>query len=117
MSVHVTRVGDIGLLRVVGRLDAQGAGRLERAALSALTDASSLVLDIAEATDASPAALRVLVMLDAAMAHRCQGLCICPADSLIRQGLDAAGIRLHTSYAPSIDAATALLSEQARGQP
>jgi anti-anti-sigma regulatory factor len=116
MPVHVTRVGDIGFLRVVGRLDAQGAAELERVALGAITDTPSLVLDLAEATDASAAALRVLVMLDAAMAHRCQALCICPADSLMRQGLEAASIRLRASYAPSLEAATALLSEPSSGQ-
>ena len=62
----VHQFGAIGVLRVAGRL-AQGA-RLS-APRSTVT---LLVLDIGEATDASPAALRVIVMLDTIMAHRGQ---------------------------------------------
>jgi anti-anti-sigma regulatory factor len=109
MPVQFTRLDHIGVLRVSGRLDPQGAAELERAALDAMASAPGLILDIADATDASPAALRVLVTLDAVMAHRGQLLCICPSDSLIRRGLEIANLALRASYAPTVAAAEALL--------
>ena len=111
MPVQFSNVGEIGILRVVGRLDAQGAAELERAAFDAMSRTLALVLDLNEATDASPAALRVIVMLDTIMAHRSQVLCISPADSLLRQGLDSANLTLRASYAPTVAAAQALLSD------
>jgi anti-anti-sigma factor len=110
MPVQITLVNDIGVLRVTGRLDAHGAAELERAALDAMTAAPALILDVGDATDTSPAALRVMVMLDTVMAHRGQRLCLCPSDSPIRRGLDIASLTLRASYAPTVAAAEALLS-------
>jgi anti-anti-sigma regulatory factor len=110
MPVQVTHAAGIAILRVSGRLDPRGAAELERAALDAMLSAGALVLDVAEATDTSPAALRVLVMLDSIIAHRGQRLCICPSDSLLRRGLDVAELALRASYAPSVAAAEAALT-------
>ena len=110
MPVHFSRVSNVGILRVTGRLDSQGAADLERAAFDAMTSMPALVLDIGEATDASPAALRAIVMLDTVMSQRGQLLCICPSDSLVRRGLDIANLTLRASFAPTVAAAEALLS-------
>ena len=110
MPVQFSRMGAIGVLRVVGRLDTQGVDELERAAFEAITSASALVLDLGEATDASPAALRAIVTLDTMMAHRGQMLCLCPSDSLMRRGLDAGNVTLRASHAATVAAAAALLS-------
>ncbi len=110
MPVQFSRVGEIGILRVVGRLDTQGTAELERAVFDAITTTPALVLDVGEATDASPAALRVIVMLDTVMSHRGQVLCICPSDSLMRRGLEVANFTLRAWYAPALAAAEKLLS-------
>lgn len=110
MPVQFSRVGQIGILRVAGRLDTQGAAELERAAFDAMTGTPALVLDVGDATDASPAALRVIVTLDTIMARRGQVLCICPSDSLMRRGLDIANLTLRAWSAPTLAAAEALLS-------
>ena len=110
MPLQFSHIGEIGILRAVGRLDTRGADELERAAFDAIASTRALVLDLGEATDASPAALRVIVMLDTVMTHRGQRLCICPSDSLIRRGLDVANVRLGASYAATVAAGAALLS-------
>jgi anti-anti-sigma factor len=110
MPVQITLVDDLAVLRVTGRLDAQGAAELERAALDAMATTLALVLDVGDATDTSPAALRIMVMLDTLMAHRGQRLCLCPSDSPMRRGLEIASLTLRASYAPTVTAAAALLS-------
>jgi anti-anti-sigma regulatory factor len=110
MPVQFTRVNTVGNLRVVGRLDAQGAAELERAAIEALNGIHGLILDISDATDASPAALRVIVMLDTVMAHRGQMLCICPSTSLICRALEISSVDLGASFAPSVAEAELRLS-------
>jgi anti-anti-sigma regulatory factor len=110
MPVQFSRVGEIGILRVVGRLDTQGTAELERAVFDAITSTPALVLDVGEATDVSPAALRVIVMLDTVMSHRGQVLCICPSDSLMRRGLDVANLALRAWHAPALAVAEKLLS-------
>jgi anti-anti-sigma regulatory factor len=110
MPVQFNRVNTLGTLRVAGRLDAQGAAELERAATEALTGIHGLILDISDATDASPAALRVIVMLDTLMAHRGQMLCICPSASLICRALEIANVDLGASFAASVAEAELLLA-------
>jgi anti-anti-sigma regulatory factor len=108
MPVTISYAGSIGVIAVAGRLDPRAVAELER---TALRESTVLVLDLAEATDASPQVLRLLVMLDTTMRHRRQRLFICPADSMIRRALEVAGLTLHATYAASVDAAMVSLAE------
>jgi anti-anti-sigma regulatory factor len=111
MPVTISYAGSIGVIAVAGRLDPRAVAELERTARTALRESTVLVLDLAEATDASPQVLRLLVMLDTTMRHRRQRLYLCPADSMIRRALEVAGLTLHATYAASVDAAMVSLAE------
>jgi anti-anti-sigma factor len=110
MPVQITHKNGIAVLTVLGRLDSHTASELETAAFDALATAYALVVDLTGTSDPSSQALRTLTVLDTVMMHRGQRLCICPEVSLLRRGLDAAGVALRASYVPSVDAAEALLS-------